>query len=140
MKKKKRIFFDRFRNSSLWAAFGVWSGKPWRCKWSDVWGFNKFSNARTWISARGAVQCLNNHLTGLLKLESLAFFDKAAEDVVCAINHGSSKDIFKCTNDILKAANNKSSSPKCLRVIDSSTGLPSQGIVQEKKNMSGTFF
>ncbi len=69
----------------------------------------------------------------VLKLEALALFDKAAEDVVSAFKGGDSKAFFKCTNDCLKIANNKSAAPKCLRVIDSSTGSPSQGGVQEKQ-------
>ena len=34
---------------------------------------------------------------------------------------------------MLKVANNKTAAPKCLRVVDSNTGLPSQGVVQEKQ-------
>ncbi len=33
----------------------------------------------------------------------------------------------------MKIANSKSVAPKCLRVVDGSTGKPSQGVVQEKK-------
>ncbi len=40
---------------------------------------------------------------------------------------------FGSVNQVLKVANNKAATPKCLRVIDSRTGLPSQGIVQEKE-------
>ncbi len=98
----------------------------------DALGIQYFSNTRGWISACGAVQCLNHHISGAIELEPLAFFDNAAENVVGAINHGTTKEIFKCTNDILRVANNESSAPKCLRVIDKSTGLPSQGVVQEK--------
>ena len=69
----------------------------------------------------------------MLKLEALAFFNKSAGDVVSAINEGDTKQFFKSVNAVLKVANNKTAAPKCLRVIDSVTGLPSQGIVQEKQ-------
>ncbi len=39
MKKRKSKFCRRLFNAPLWAAVGVWAGKLWRCKWSDVWGF-----------------------------------------------------------------------------------------------------
>ncbi len=46
---------------------------------------------------------------------------------------------FLSVNEVLKVANNKSATPKCLRVIDSSTGMPSQGIVQEKQAFRSHF-
>ena len=75
----------------------------------------------------------------MLKLEALAFFNKSADDVVGAINGGDTKQFFKSVNDVLRVANNKTAAPKCLRVIDSVTGLPSQGIVQEKQAFRNHF-
>ncbi len=69
----------------------------------------------------------------MLKLEALAFFSKSADEVVGAFNGGDQKLFFKSINDVLKVANNKTAAPKCLRVVDSNTGLPSQGVVQEKQ-------
>ena len=68
----------------------------------------------------------------MLKLEVLAFFSESADNVVSSFNEGDSKQFFKGINDVLKVANSKSATPKCLRVIGSGTGLPSQGVVQEK--------
>ncbi len=75
----------------------------------------------------------------MLKLEALAFFNKSADDVVGAINGGDTKQFFKSVNYVLRVANNKTAAPKCLRVIDSVTGLPSQGIVQEKQAFRSHF-
>ncbi len=49
------------------------------------------------------------------------------------------KEFFKCTNNILKIANNKASAPKCLRVIGNSTCITSQGILQEKQAFRNRF-
>jgi len=54
----------------------------------------------------------------MLKLESLAFFNKSADDVASAINDGNSKQFIRSVNDVLKVANNKTVAPKSLRVID----------------------
>ena len=54
----------------------------------------------------------------MLKLESLAFSDKSADDVVSAINDGNSKQFFRSANDVLEVANNKTAAPQSLRVID----------------------
>ncbi len=93
----------------------------------------------TWVKAGYAIQYLNTHISSMLKLEALAFFDKAADDVVGSFNGGDTKQFFKGINDVLKIANNKSAAPKCLRVIDSDTGLPSQGVVQEKQAFRNHF-
>ena len=69
----------------------------------------------------------------MLKLEALAFFSKSADEVVGAFNGEDQKLFFKSINSVLKVANNKAAAPKCLRVVDSNTGLPSQGVVQEKQ-------
>ncbi len=69
----------------------------------------------------------------MLKLEALAFFSKSADEVVGAFNGGDQKLFFKSINSVLKVANNKTAAPKCLRFVDSNTGLPSQGVVQEKQ-------
>ena len=133
MKKKKCKLFKRFENASLWAAFGIWSCMPWRCKWSIVWGFSNFRNVHAWVKAGYAIQYLDTHILGMLKLEALAFFSKSADEVVGAFNGGDQKLFFKSINGVLKVANNKTAAPKCLRVVDSNTGLPSQGVVQEKQ-------
>ena len=88
MKKKKCKLFKKFQNAPLWAAFGIWSGKPWRCKWSSVWGFSNFGNVHAWVKAGFAIQYLNTHISGMLKLEALAFFSKSADEVVGAFNGG----------------------------------------------------
>ncbi len=133
MKRKKCRFFERFQRASLWAMFGVWAHMPWRCQWSCVWGFSKYSNLHTWVKTGFAIQYLNTHITGMLKLEALAFFNESADNVVSSFNSGDAKMLFSSINNVLKVANNKAATPKCLRVVDSQTGLPSQGIVQEKK-------
>ena len=97
-----------------------------------MWGFSKFSKLHAWVKAGFAIQYLNTHIASMLKLEALAFFSESADNVVSSFNEGDSKQFFKGINDVLKVANNKTATPKCLRVIDSETGLPSQGVVQEK--------
>ena len=96
-------------------------------------GFSKYSNLHTWVKTGFAIQYLNTHITGMLKLEALAFFNESADNVVSSFNSGDAKMLFSSINNVLKVANNKAATPKCLRVVDSQTGLPSQGIVQEKK-------
>ena len=67
-------------------------------------GFSKLSNLRAWVKIGFAIQYLNTHIFNMLKLEFLAFFSKAADDIVSAINMGNTKDFFKCTNEVLKCA------------------------------------
>ncbi len=95
-------------------------------------GFSSFSKLHAWVKAGFAIQYLNAHIKGMLELEALAFFSEAADNVVSSFNSGDSKQFFRSVNDVLKVANNKSATPKCMRVIDSHTGQPSQGVVQEK--------
>ena len=95
LKKKKCKLFKRFQNASLWAAFGIWSGKPWGCKWSSLWGFSNFSNLHAWVKTGFAIRYLNTHIISMLKLEALAFFNKSADDVVGAINGGDTKQFSR---------------------------------------------
>ncbi len=140
LKKKRCKLFDVFKKASLWATFGVWANKPWRCKWSNVWGFSKFSKLHAWVKAGFAIQYLNTHIKSMLELEALAFFSKSADSVVSSFNSGDAKQFFKSINGVLKVANNKTATPKCMRVIDTHTGQPSQSVVQEKKGLSSSFF
>ncbi len=91
-------------------------------------GFSNFYNVHAWVKAGFAIQYLHTHITGMLKLETLAFFESSADEVVSSLNGGNQKQFFGCVNKVLKVANNKSAAPKCLRVIDNNTGLPSQGV------------
>ncbi len=131
-KKKRCKLFKVFKNAPLWAVFGVWANKSWRCKWSPIWVFSSFSKLHAWAKAGYAIQYLNTHINGMLKLEALAFFSESADSVVSSFNNGDSKQFFGSINSVLKVANNKSATPKCMRVIDSHTGQPSQSVVQEK--------
>ena len=97
-----------------------------------MWGFSKFSKLHAWVKDGFAIQYLNTHIASMLKLEALAFFSESADKVVSSFNDGNAKQFFKGVNDVLKVANNKSATPKCMRVIDSKIGLPSQSVVQEK--------
>ena len=56
--------------------------------------FSNFSHLHTWVKAGYAIQYLNTHIKSMLELESLAFFNKSADDVVNAINDGNSKQFF----------------------------------------------
>ena len=69
----------------------------------------------------------------MLKLESLAFFSESADNVVSSFNNGDAKQFFNGINSVLKIANNKTATSKCLRIIDSHTDKPSQSVVQEKQ-------
>ena len=122
-----------FKNAPLWAAFGVWANKCWRCKWSSVWVFSNFSKLHAWVKAGFAVQYLKTHITSMLELEALAFFSESADRVVSSFNSGDAKQFFGSINGVLKVANNKTATPKCMRVIDTHTGQPSQSVVQEKQ-------
>ena len=131
MRKRKSNFY-RFKHSALWAAFGVWANKPWRCKWSDVWAFGYLKTLKTWNGARKAIAFLEPIIKDMLILESDAFFDKAADVLVNSFNCADDDTFFKCINDCLSIANAKTKDPKCMRVIDKSTGMPTQNVVQEK--------
>jgi hypothetical protein len=37
--------------SVLFALFGAWSNRPWRCKWSLIWGFNKLGHLKGYTKA-----------------------------------------------------------------------------------------
>ena len=133
LKKKRLKLFKIFKNAPLWAAFGVWANKSWRCCWSTVWGFSSYSKLHAWVKAGFAIQYLNTHINSMLKLESLAFFSESADNVVSSFNNGDAKQFFNGINSVLKIANNKTATPKCLRIIDSHTDKPSQSVVQEKQ-------
>ncbi len=68
-----------------------------------------------------------------LSLKLLPFLVNQRTMLLVPLMGGDTKQFFKGVNDVLKVANNKTAAPKCLRVIDSNTGSPSQGIVQEKQ-------
>ena len=53
-----------------------------------MWGFSNFRNVHAWVKAGYAIQYLNTHILGMLKLEALAFFSKSADEVVGAFNGG----------------------------------------------------
>ncbi len=132
LRKRTSKTFKRFNNSTLWAAFGIWANKPWRCKWSIVWAFGRAQTLKTWNGARKAIAFLEPVIKDMLVLESLAFFDKAADMLVESSNSADDKTFFKCINDCLSIANSKTKDPKCMRIIDKSIGKPTQNVVQEK--------
>ena len=52
----------RFNRTCLWAAFGIWSYKAWRAKWSTIWGFSSFRNLSHWILSRDAFRLSSAHM------------------------------------------------------------------------------
>ena len=59
-----------------------------------MWGFSNFRIVHVWVKAGVAIQYLNTHISGMLKLEALAFFSKSADEVVGAFNGGGSKAVL----------------------------------------------
>ena len=62
--------------------------------------FPFFYNVHAWVKAGFAIQYLHTHITGMLKLETLAFFESSADEVVSSLNGGSQKQflvvLIKC--------------------------------------------
>ncbi len=95
-------------------------------------GFWASANLETWNGARKAIAFLEPIIKDMLVLECDAFFDQAADVLVDSFQSADDKTFFKCVNDCLSIANAKSKDPKCMRIIDKSTGRPTQNVVQEK--------
>ncbi len=92
--KEKEHFLKRFKNSALWAVFGAWANKSWRCKWSVVWAFGELKTLKTWNGARKAIAFLEPIIKDMLVLESYVFFDKAADVLVNSFNSADDKTFF----------------------------------------------
>ena len=65
-----------------------------------------------WVKAGFAIQYLNTLVSSMLKLKSLAFFNKSADDVVRAINDGNSKQFLRSVSDVLKLLTTRLLLPK----------------------------
>ena len=97
-----------------------------------MWAFGRLQILKTWNGARKAIAFLEPIIKDMLVLECDAFFDQAADVLVDSFQSADDKTFFKCVNDCLSIANAKSKDPKCMRIIDKSTGKPTQNVVQEK--------
>ncbi len=75
-------------------------------------GFSNCSNLHAWVKAGFAIQYLNTLVSSMLKLKSLAFFNKSADDVVSAINDGNSKQFLRSVSDVLKLLTTRPLLPK----------------------------
>jgi len=132
--RERRMLFklrSRFCRASVRAAFGIWSNKPWFCKWTLVFGFSSFSNLRLWSQQRRRFKEESYFCKALLKDESAKYFSNLCTEVVDAFESDNMKSMCGCVGRVIKASKSRSNGQQFARVNDSQ-GHPAQSLSEEK--------
>ena len=103
-----------FHKSILYAVFGFWSKRPWRCRYNTVWGFNPPSCLYNYVTLRSQLKVDSVQSASYLKLEQHANDDLELERLEAAVNHHDIQSMYRS----LSKLSGKYRSSKVTRVKD----------------------